>query len=338
MRRKRVWLVALLAPALCAAGGCGLQDEMLGASGGLLLQGFDTLARPGQEVTLTARLQGGDYLTGMEGYLVGFYRLDQRIGQCRTDDDGLAEIDFAPAGLGDHVVLARLEDPDVRKYAIEAVEIVVAARKPSDPMLVVDLDRTLVRSGFAEVLAGQAEPMPESSRVMNGLARSRAPIYLTHRPDIFTEQTKRWLRKHNYPVGPVLASTLSEFFKGSGAYKSAAIGDLKKAFPAIDVGVGDKVSDAQAYLANGMRAILIIHPDAMTTAESVRRWIRDLQVLPEEADVVDSWAMVERALVGAERFPVSRAVEQLGVLARQREAESLGAPPAGRPADEGSAP
>jgi len=328
MGRTRTWIAMLLAATACLSAGCGMQNQMLGASGGLLLQGFDTLARPGEEVPLTARLQGGDYLKGMEGYLVGFYRLDHKIGQSRTDQDGLAEIAYIPASPGNHVILARLEDPDVRKFAVEAVEIVVAARHRTDPMVVVDLDRTLVAGGFGEVLAGKAEPMPSSGPVMDRLARDHTIIYLTHRPDVFTERTKRWLRKYDYPVGPVLTSTLAQLFKGSGPYKSAAISDLKKVFSRIETGIGDKPSDAEAYTANGMKAVLIIHPDDMPTLEVIARWIRDLRSLPDDVDVVSSWDQVGKALFDGERFPPAQAVERLEALARRREAEALGKAPA----------
>jgi len=328
MRHTRMWFALLLTGTLCLAAGCGMQDRMLAASGGLLLQGFDSLAYPGQTVTISARLQGGDYLKGMEGYLVGFYRLDHKIGDVRTDQDGLAEMAYTPPSPGNHVILARLEDPDIRKFAIEAVEIVVAAHSRTDPMVVVDLDQTLVASGFGEVLAGKAEPMPQSGRVMHRLAESNTVIYLTHRPDIFTEQSKRWLRKYNYPTGPVLTSTLSEFFKGSGPFKSAAIADLKKVFPGIATGIGDKPSDAQAYVANGMKAVLIIHPDAMKTPGAIRRWIRDLGGVPEGVEVVESWTMVEKALFEGRRFSASEALGRLEVLVRQREADALGKEPA----------
>lgn len=314
--RTMVMLAALVGSAGLA--GCGMQDQVLGAKGGLLLQGFDVLARPGGAVTLTARVQGGDYLAGMEGYLVGFYRLDHKLGEIRTDEDGFAEMAFTPAEAGDHVVLARLEDPDVRKYAIEAVEIVVAAREPSARMLVVDLDRTLVAGGFGQVVAGQAEPLADSERVLDRAARGRTLIYLTHRPDIFTEHTKAWLRKYDYPLGPVLTSTLSEYFKGSEGFKSAAIGELKKAFPGIEIGIGDKIADVQAYTANGMHAVLIIHPDNMKTPETVRSWIDDLAGLPAEVDVVWSWAMAEKVLLDGARCPVAEAMEMLRELERQR--------------------
>ncbi|NIA21317.1 MAG: hypothetical protein GWP05_04970 [Anaerolineaceae bacterium] len=322
--RDRLCLVALALFATAVLGGCGAKGDI---RGGLLLQGFDTLAYPGQEITLTARLQGGDYLKGLEGYLVGFYQLHRKLGQARTDDEGLSEITFKPETSGNHVILARLEDPDVRKYAVPAVEIIVAAHDKFTPMVIVDLDRTIVKSGFTEVLADRAEPMAHSETVLSRVAKDRVIVYLTHRPDIFTEQSKRWLRKYNYPTGPLLVSTLSEFVSGSRKFKSARISKLKESFPAVAIGIGDKAGDAEAYLANDMRAILIIHPDNMPTAESVRLWIRRLRPLPEKVEVVESWPQVEELLFEGKRHPVSKALERLAELAERRSQETLGNSP-----------
>ncbi len=322
--RDRLRLIVLSLFAAAALGGCGPKGDV---HGGLLLQGFDTLAYPGEQGTLTARLQGGDYLKGMEGYLVGFYQLHRKVGEARTDDEGLAEIAFKPETVGNHVILAKLEDPDVRKYSVPAVEIIIAAHDKSAPMVVVDLDRTIVKSGFDQVLNDRAEPMPHSEKVLDRVAEGYTIIYLTHRPDIFTEQSKRWLRKYDYPTGPLLVSTLSEFVAGSERFKSARISKLKESFPAIAIGIGDKTSDAKAYLANQMRAILIIHPDNMATAESVRLWIRRLRGLPEKVDVVESWLQVEELLFEDKRYPVSQALERLAELADQRGKEALEAIP-----------
>lgn len=339
MNTPRALLVFAMLATLFLAGGCGMQDKMLGASGGLLLQGFDTLARPGEAVPLVVSLQGGDYLQGLEGYLIGYYLIDHKIGECRTDDDGLAQITFTPDQVGHQVITARLEDPDVRKYAVAAVEIVVAAHNPDQRMVMVDLDRTLVKSGFGDVLAGRAEPMAGSKDVMTRLARDHAIVYLTHRPDIFTEQSKRWIRKYEYPLGPLLTSTLGEFVKGSGAYKSAKIEEFKKTWPKIDIGIGDKPSDAAAYAANGLVSIIVLQSDLMKTPEEVRRWVRDLRRLPETVEAVESWPQVGQVLFEKAHFPVAAAIERLTKLAAEREAEALGLTPSKETAGgEGGAP
>lgn len=339
MNAPRMIMVAVLLASLCLASGCGTQDRMLGASGGLLFQGVDILTQPGEATPLVVSLQGGDYLQGLEGYLVGFYLVDHQIGQCRTDDDGLAQITFTPDRAGQHVIIAKLEDPDVRKYAVEGVEIVVAAHNPDQPMVIVDLDRTLVKSGFGDVLAGKAEPMAQSRNVMTRLAKDHAVVYLTHRPDMFTEQCKRWIRKFDYPLGPLLTSSLGEFIKGSGAYKSARIEELKKTWPKIEIGIGDKASDAAAYAANGLTSILVLHPDLMKTPEDARRWVRSLRELPESVEAVESWDQVGRILFDKEHFPVAAAIERLTRLGSELEAEALGLTPPKAPAGgEGGAP
>ncbi len=330
MSVSRVVVVAAWLALASLTAGCGMQDKMLGASGGLLFQGFDAMTTPGQPVRLVASLQGGDYLRGMEGYLVGFYRVDHKIGECRTDDDGIAELTFTPDQPGLHVITARLEDPDVRKCAVPGVEIVVAAYAAERPMVVVDLDRTLVQSGFDAVLTGQAEPMVGSQAVMDRLARDHTIIYLTHRPDSFNEQSKRWVRKHNYPLGVLLTSSMGEFIRGSGAYKSARIEEMKKTWPRIRIGIGDKASDAKAYAANGLISIIVLHPELMKTPGEIRAWVRELRDLPPSVEAVESWQQVGQILFESARFPVAASIDRLTKLAAEREAEALGlTPPAG---------
>jgi len=65
-------------------------------------------------------------------------------------------------------------------------------------------------------------------------------------------------------------------------YKKREIAALKKRFPNIVGGVGDKVSDANAYLASGLEAV-IIGPE------------RD-DGLPGKAIWVKTWAEVEKLL------------------------------------------
>jgi hypothetical protein len=324
---RKVLILAAAVVALFAANGCGLQNKMLGATGGVLLQGVDTLADPHSQAPVTARLQGGDYLRGLEGYLVGFYHLDRKIGESRTDQDGLAAIEYATGEVGNDIILAKLEDPDIRKYAIPAVEIVVAVRDKSSRMMVIDLDRTVVESGFSEVLANRAVPMADSQRVLSRAAKDYTIVYLTHRPDIFTERSKEWLRKYDYPVGPLLVSSLSGFLKSSQDFKNAAIKNLKDRYPNIEIGIGDQAGDAQAYLANGLKAIVIVHPELMKKPEDVRREIRDLQTLPAEVETVESWNQIDQVIFEGKHFPVAQALARLVKLHEQIMNQLLNASP-----------
>ncbi len=62
----------------------------------------------------------------------------------------------------------------------------------------------------------------------------------------------------NYPVGPVLLSDIGGFFRGSGAFKTSALRELRKRFTNIEIGIGDKISDARSYYDNYMQSFLII--------------------------------------------------------------------------------
>jgi len=69
------------------------------------------------------------------------------------------------------------------------------------------------------------------------------------------------LRDKKYPAGPVLLSTVGGFLKGSGKYKTEMLRRLQVGFKKIEVGIGDKVSDAAAYHENGLKSFLIIQTE-----------------------------------------------------------------------------
>ena len=74
-----------------------------------------------------------------------------------------------------------------------------------------------------------------------------------------THRSKGWLRQQGYPPGVLLVSKMSQALGDSGEYKTARLAALKESFPNIKIGIGDKVSDAQAYLENGLETYLIPH-------------------------------------------------------------------------------
>ena len=293
---KVVLLVLLVSLGAAGAAGCGIQDQLLGTTGGLLFQGFDVLAQPGRPVRVVAELRGGNYLSGMEGYLVGFYDRDNKLGEMRTDESGRAWIEFVPHAPGQITLLARLEDPDIRQFAVEAVDILVEARPGDAPMVILDLDYTLVDDDFEGVLTGQGDPMPHSLAVVERLARDHGIIYLTGRPTAFNELSKQWLRKNNYPLGPVLTHGESALGLGVETYKTTQLQALHREFPNLRYGIGDRITDIRAYQAVGMRSILIIHPEMMTEPGDVLRWLRDVRRLSADVDVVENWRQVEEII------------------------------------------
>ena len=279
-----LWCVA-------AAGGCGAQQTLLGTEGSYLFTALDWLGPPGEEARLRAQLRGGDFVRAQPGHAVRFYRDGKLFKVAETDADGMAGVGFTPPAPGDYEFTGMPEEPPAPR------KLLVACRTPDTRMAIVDLDKTVVASGFHTVLIGRAEPMPDSQDVLRKLAATHTIVYLTHRPDYFAVKSKDWRGEQKYPPGVLLLSTLSGFLSGSGAYKTGAIDRLRKQFSRVEIGIGDKISDAQAYHDNAMKAFLIIQPDG-ATAEELTRLADALEALDEKAHVVTHWRQIDQVLSG----------------------------------------
>lgn len=309
-----VFLVGVL-----AAGGCGTQWVLLGTEGEYLFTAFDALALPGEAVTLRARLQAGDFLMSRPGHVVRFLRGGRLFKAAETDAAGVAAVTFTPDAPGDYHFTAEVSASGFADELPGPQELLAACRAPDAPIVVVDMDRTLVASGFDRVLIGAPEPMAKSPAVMTRLAGRYTVVYLTHRPDYFGPKSKAWLRQYRYPAGPVLLSSLGGFLSGSGAFKADMLGELRQRFRKIEMGIGDKVSDARAYHDNGLKAFLIIQVDPKASPEQLREQADSIAELPAAVQVVTGWDQVEQGVFEAASFPLPGMVAELRKLADVRE-------------------
>ncbi len=307
--KRPLWAATLLL--VFTVCGCGSQSVLLDTDSEYLFVGFDAVSLPGEQVQLQARLQAGDLLRPQQGYVVRFYRDGKLFKIAETDRQGMATVSFTPEKPGIYNFTADLSPNGFADRMPAAQNLLVACYSAEEPILVVDLDKTLVASGFETVLIGDPQPMAGSVKVMQRLAGTYSIIYLTHRPDYFGPKSKAWLQKNGYPAGPVLMSDIEGFLSGSGAYKSNALMELRKKFTNIEIGIGDKVSDAQSYYDNYMQSFLIMDMPASPTAMQLREMADSLEPLPDDVQVVSSWAQIEAAIFEGEKFPRSQAQEQL---------------------------
>jgi len=306
---------------VAAVGGCGAQETLLGTRGSHLFTAMDVLANPGERTALRAQLRGGDLLRGRPGCIVRFYRDGRLFKVAETDADGLAVVSFTPPAPGDTLFTVAVAPIGLADEPPDPVTLRVACRPRQAPLAVVDLDRTLVATGFDTVLVGTPQPMEGSQAVLARLARTQTIVYLTHRPDYFSLKSKAWLAEHEYPPGPLLLSTLGGFLKGSGAFKSDAIEALSKRFSKIEIGIGDKISDAQAYHIHGLRAFLILPRAPAETPEAMEALADELGSLDDRVQVVENWRQVEEALFGKGAYPRSarqRRMKERAKTARAR--------------------
>jgi hypothetical protein len=286
----------LLALAGAEARGAGVSDIADQAAQKLLpaIRASDMLVEAGQETVLEASLGTGLRKEGLDGKRIQFFMGEQMLGEVRTDGAGTATFRWkVPEKPTDYRLQARLSPADQPQEKVADADIFVAARAKDATLVVVDLDRTVVQSGFFSVLVGAAKPMPGAAVVLGRLARDNTIVYLTHRPDFLATTSKRWLTENGFPPGPVLTSTMGTLLSGSGAYKAARLAAVKKTFPNVLVGIGDKMSDAKVYANTGARPILIFQADwSEHDPEKFEKLADELAALPDSVQVVTNWQQV----------------------------------------------
>ena len=301
--------------------GCGSQSVLLGSSGQHSFVAMDAVALPGETVDLRARLEAGDLLADQPGYVVRFLRGGQLYKAAETQENGEARVAFTPDAVGRYEFSAELSPNGFPGVPPDPRPIVVACIDADAPAMIVDLDKTVVKDGFDEVLIGDPAPMPDSPRVLARLTEAREVIYLTHRPDYFGPKSKAWLANQGYPPGPLLMSDVSGFLGGSGEFKTEAIRRLKERFTGLDLGIGDKISDAQSYRDNGVAAYLILPIPDDPTALELTTLADELGTLDESVQVVTTWKQIERGIYDGAKFPRSEMQQVLLERAAELEPE-----------------
>jgi len=318
MRRRNIVLLAgcaAVTAALAAALPGALTDLADQATRRIFpaLRASDLLVEAGQETALEAALGTGIKQQGLEGKRIEFVLAGAVLGEVRTDSAGKAALKWkTPEKPADHRIRARLHPDDQPPEPVGEAEILVAARPRNASLVIVDLDKTVVASGFFSVLAGMARPMPGAAVVLGRLARDHTVVYLTHRPDFLAASSKRWLAENGFPPGPLLTSTMGTLIGGSGPYKAARLAAIKKTFANIPLGIGDKTSDAAVYAEHGLRPILVLQPDwSDDDPKDFEKLAAELAALPDAVQVATNWQQVAAICFENAAFPKGDMVKRL---------------------------
>ncbi len=280
----------------------------------------DALVRPGETAEVRITLGRGFGSTTVKAYpdrhvtvleLLG----DQRrsVLEAETDADGRVVLERMFEQPGNYFFLATV-DGKIDGREVRDAFFGVYVRESTTPLAICDLDKTLVKSGFAKVMLGMAEPFAHAPEVVHRLVTERGltVLYLTHRPDFFGPSSKYWLRSHGFPPGPLVTSDLGGLLAGSGEFKARRIADLKAVFPNVRLAVGDKYSDVAAYRENEIRSILL--PDIDWDEDDAEHWQKHwigLEGLPGETTVCRDWFEIEKAVFGDRSFPPSRLLSEV---------------------------
>lgn len=190
------------------------------------------------------------------------------VGTGFTNDDGWVRIEIpetlvtAPSARAFQLVVRG--DGSRAKGTLWAV-------RPGTAAVVFDVDATLTTSDaalFDELLEGTVpEPRPNGSALAAALAgRDVLVVYLTGRPYFLGPLTRAWLESHGFPEGVVRTtkrlSDSAPTDRGVGAYKEAALRDLKGAGLDVRLAYGNAPTDICAYARGGIdpRRTFILGP------------------------------------------------------------------------------
>ena len=296
----------------------------LNAEHGAVFYAYDTLAYPKKPVELAVKLLSARDLKPIGGVTVSIYRDRWVAGRVATDANGIARLRWIPPAEGNYTFSAQIVAVPHEGYRdllqVTPAPMLVAARDRETRFVVIDLDHTIVDSSFFRVLMDGGKPRVDSVAVTKRIAQIYGIIYLTHRPDLPTRKSKEFLTRNGYPPGPLLVSQMKDVFD-SGGFKTAKLSEVRKAFPRVAVGIGDKLSDAQAYVDNGLTAYLIPHYE--NKPKDLRKMAGQIRGLRGKGrlHVVPGWREVQEGLFGGRSFAPATFATMLEQRASRMEAE-----------------
>ncbi len=234
---------------------------------------YDQIVKPEEKVYLMAKLRKG--LISVKPEISGerlefFYKTQdtrhktqdespESIGVTLTGIDGTAVKEIPPLKTGFHSFSARLADKN--RYDADESYGLIACWDPKRPIIVVDIDGTVSKTDKSELLFHKkdtnSKPFPDAPDVLRRLSKKYNIIFLTHRNELLLNKTRQWLKEHKFPPAPVFTLILGEDPIMAGEYKDEKLREWKKEGWDLRIGIGDKGHDAEAYLQNKMKAIMI---------------------------------------------------------------------------------
>ncbi|MBT3201959.1 MAG: hypothetical protein HN350_18820 [Phycisphaerales bacterium] len=284
MRLKLFGLLLLLV----FAGGCG---------GEYILTVPDQLSAAGSDITVVARLQRNDFfvlnLASTEAYL-RYQITDGLERSASTDKLGYSGVRLAmPKAPGRYDLDVKYQDDDGDEIN---KTVGVYAWDPARPVVAVDMDplprrRAKVTQGRKGWWTGLAKysidlvPRTEAGdaesarKAIARLAKTANIIYLTRREVANHLQCRSELTEHGYPDGPVLMWRRQRWHLVPGRFKIprvvvesrlvSQLGELRKVFTQMQVGVSTTSLAAKAFADAGMKAVVI--GDAKLEGDKVAR-------------------------------------------------------------------
>lgn len=220
----------------------------------------DALACPGGEVRIHAEVEWPIYPPldpPLSGIPVEVEVGSQRLPAAPTDASGIVEFPFQVDHTG--ILPLRASLTTSSRWRSRVVEARLHVLSSSHPLLICDIDKTISAASHLVATFGPnpiLRPIPEAREVLERLSERFQIVYLSARDHMFFEKTRRWLRKHGFPEGPLFLRRIRFWSASPERHKELRLAEILHPFSGPKVGIGDRLGDARAYLASGVHPIL----------------------------------------------------------------------------------
>jgi hypothetical protein len=230
----------------------------------VLITPYDLLLPAGEPATLDVEVERR-VITFIDPAVVGEEIEIEGVGRAKTGADGIASFPLGTLPVGTHRFKVKMR----RKPPEALVSIIERDR----PVIVVDIDHTIADvspQGFIFRKVQNVRPVLGSREALDEISKSMQILYLTARDHIFTRKTKLWLRAAEFPEAPVYLRKGTRFWSASPQeHKIERLKEVKSRFSNVRWGVGDKPGDVAAYIAHGIRPILLAPSRPLGVTEDV---------------------------------------------------------------------
>lgn len=224
----------------------------------------DAVIMGGRQTPVTAYLQkpaGLGYRRGVEEIPVEILADGKSVGRTQTQDKGRAEAPCALPnnGCSEIEVRARVGSKTLR------TEGQVFNWDADRTIIAVDIDETISTTNYADLLLTPnddgSRPIRGSREALVALAKDYHIVYVTARPRFLLDRSRNWLNKYGFPAGPLITSQSWEEWRDQTRFKRDALARLRRQWPNLLIGIGDKRVDVDAYSGNGMLTLIVNESD-----------------------------------------------------------------------------
>lgn len=247
---------------------------------------YDLICLKGEEVNLKAKLETSGFIKdNIKNETLAFYDEHGRlISEGKTKKKGVFETRYKPNSNGFIHIQTKLKS---EKYQAQTASLLVRAAEPETKFIVVDIDNTISNlSPILMLISENADipPVEGAPETLQRLAEEYTIIYMTGRDDSLAPKTKEWLKHYGFPEGPVFFWDFMHTPLSKRKYKSELIDQIGRKFELIQIGIGNSVGDAVAYVSNGLQALILLSPEEKKRADQ----------LPRGAKIVGSWEEIQK--------------------------------------------